>query len=299
MPKAKVYHTISTGYAGLCASICKIKYPQSRLLITEHGIYTRERKMDITIADWSDRDYEAYNPKNNISLYKNMWEDSFEIISKITYKYCDEILSLNLKNNLIQLKEGADEEKVYFVRNGINLNRFNFKERIKIDKENIKVGFLGRVVNIKDVKTFIKAADVVKSKYPTVQFLIAGPTDEDIEYFKSCQDLVNALQLNENVKFIGTVKAEEFLQDIDIMVLTSLSEGQPLVIGEANACGVPCVVTDVGGSAEMVLGGADDKIGPSGIVTKSVNSLQTANGIKKLIEDDSFYNECSKMELKE
>ena len=298
MPKAKVYHTISTGYAGLCASICKIKYPNSRLLITEHGIYTRERKMDITIADWSDRDYEAYNPKNNISLYKNMWEDSFEIISKTTYKYCDEILSLNLKNNLIQIKEGAQEDKVYFVRNGINLSRFNFIERKSINKESIKIGFLGRVVNIKDVKTFIKAADIVKSSYPTVSFLIAGPNDEDIDYFNSCQDLVNALNLKDNVKFIGTVKAEDFLQEIDIMVLTSLSEGQPLVIGEANACGVPCVVTDVGGSAEMVLGGADDTIGPSGIVTKSVNPIQTANGILKFIENEKFYNDCSKNGVK-
>lgn len=294
MPKAKVYHTISTGYAGLCASICKIKYPESRLLITEHGIYTRERKMDITIADWSDRVHEEYNPKNNISLYKNMWEDSFEIISKITYNYSDEILSLNLKNNLIQINEGANKDKVYFVRNGINLSRFSFKERKKVDKNNIKIGFLGRVVKIKDVKTFIKAADILKKHYPNIEFLIAGPTDEDMEYFNSCKDLVHAVKLDNNLKFIGSVQAENFLQTIDIMVLTSLSEGQPLVIGEANACGVPCVVTDVGGSAEMVLGGADDTIGPSGIVTKSVNPIQTAEAIKKLIENEKFYNECSK-----
>merc|ERR1711879_87514 len=87
IPKAKVYHTISTGYAGLYASICKIKYPQSKLLLTEHGIYTRERKMDITISDWADRDYQAYNPKESISLYKNIWAEAFKRISLITYKY--------------------------------------------------------------------------------------------------------------------------------------------------------------------------------------------------------------------
>jgi len=293
IPKAKVYHTISTGYAGLFASLCKIKYPQSRLLITEHGIYTRERKMDITIADWADRDYDAYDPRNNISLYKNMWEDSFELVSKITYQYSNEIISLNYKNNQIQINEGADEEKVYFVRNGINLNRFTFKERKAVDKNNIKIGFLGRVVKIKDVKTFIKAADILSNTYENIEFLIAGPTDEDEEYFENCKSLVSVLSLENKLKFIGTVKSEEFLQEIDILVLTSLSEGQPLVIGEANACGVPCVVTDVGGSAEMILGGAEDTIGPSGVLTRSVNPSETAEGIEELIENPTFYNECS------
>lgn len=293
VPKAKVYHTIATGYAGLFSTICKAKYPESRLLITEHGIYTRERKMDITIADWADRNHEEYDPKNNISLYKNMWEDSFEVISNTTYKYCDEIISLNHKNNQIQIAESAPEEKVYFVRNGINLSRFNFKERKEIDKKNIKIGFLGRVVKIKDVKTFIKAADILNNQYENINFLIAGPTDEDKDYFQSCEDLVKALNLENNLKFIGMVKPENFLQEVDIIVLTSLSEGQPLVIGEANACGVPCVVTDVGGSAEMVIGGAEDTIGPSGVVTKAVNPTQTAKGIEKLIEDKTFYNRCS------
>lgn len=111
IPKAKVYHTISTGYAGLFASICKIQNPHSRLIITEHGIYTRERKMDITIADWADRNYEAYNPANSVLLYKEIWGNAFKLVSKITYKYSDEIISLNEKNNKIQIKEGAKKRK--------------------------------------------------------------------------------------------------------------------------------------------------------------------------------------------
>lgn len=293
LPKAKVYHTISTGYAGLVASLCKIQNPNSRLLLTEHGIYTRERKMDITISDWADRNHDEYNPKNSISVYKDMWEDTFSLISKITYEYCDEILSLNKKNNLIQINEGASEDKVYFVRNGVNLKRFEYKERKEINKEDYKIGFLGRVVKIKDVKTFIKAADIVLKEYPNGKFFIAGPTDEDEDYYETCKDLIEVLKLKEKVIFTGLVKPEEFLQEIDLMILTSLSEAQPLVIAEANACGVPCIATDVGGCAEMILGGAEDRSGKSGLITKSVNPLQTAEAILSLIKSPNLYNQFS------
>ena len=294
VPNAKVYHTISTGYAGLFSSICKIKNPNSRVILTEHGIYTRERKMDITIADWADRNYEAYNPKKTISLYKDIWAEAFKLVSKITYKYCDEIISLNHKNNLIQIKEGAKKKKVFFVRNGINLKKFEFRLREKIDKNNIKIGFLGRVVKIKDVKTFIKAAKIVVDKYPDSKFLIAGPTQEDEAYYESCKVLIESLEINKNVEFIGLVQANEFLEQIDLMILTSLSEGQPLVLGEANACGVPCVATDVGGCKEMLEGAAEDKEGISGIITKSVNPKETANAILEFIENPDFYKNASK-----
>jgi len=293
IPKAKVYHTISTGYAGLFATMCKIQYPESRLMLTEHGIYTRERKMDITIADWADRNYEAYNPKKSISLYKDIWAQSFKLISKITYRYCDEIISLNHKNNMIQIKEGAKKRKVYFVRNGINIQKFKFRLREKIDPTNIKIGFLGRVVKIKDVKTFIKAAKIVVEQFPSAQFLIAGPTDEDKKYFESCKNLISIFELQNNIKFIGLVKPNEFLEDIDLMILTSLSEGQPLVLSEANASGVPCIATDVGGCKEMLEGGAEDVVGHSGIITKSVNPKQTAQAIIRYIEDEEFYKQCS------
>jgi glycosyltransferase involved in cell wall biosynthesis len=293
IPIAKVYHTISTGYAGLFASICKIKHPNSRLMLTEHGIYTRERKMDITIADWSDRNHDAYNPNKNISLYKNIWAKSFQLISNITYKYCDEIISLNEKNNLIQISEGAKRKKVYFVRNGINVERFKFRQRNNINKNSIKLGFLGRVVKIKDVKTFIKAVKIVIDQYPNTEVLVAGPTSEDKEYFKSCQNMIKILKVEENIKFIGLVKPEDFLQEIDLMILTSLSEGQPLVLSEANASGVPCVATDVGGCKEMLEGGAEDSVGISGLITKSVNPSQTANAIIKFIENDELYKKCS------
>ncbi|MBF0431471.1 MAG: GT4 family glycosyltransferase PelF, partial [Fibrobacteria bacterium] len=50
-PAASVYHTVSTGYAGLCSAVAKIK-TGAPVILTEHGIYTRERKIEIQEADW-------------------------------------------------------------------------------------------------------------------------------------------------------------------------------------------------------------------------------------------------------
>jgi len=294
IPEAKLYHTVSTGYAGLFSTLCKIKYPKSKLILTEHGIYTRERKMDITISDWSDRRFNDIDPTKSISAYRDLWEMSFNEISKLTYHYCDKIYSLNKKNNDIQIEEGAEKSKVSFIRNGVSLSKFKYTERKSIER--LKIGFLGRVVKIKDVKTFIKSAAYIVNIYPDIEFLIAGPTEEDKDYYESCLDLVNSLSLSKNIKFLGNVNSANFFKDIDLMVLTSLSEGQPLVIAEANACGVPVVATDVGGCKEMIFGdGVEDTLGQAGEITKPLEPKETAKAILRLIEDPKLYNTYSRI----
>ena len=66
------------------------------------------------------------------------------------------------------------------------------------------IGFLGRIVKIKDVKTFIKSANYVLQKYPNAKFLIAGPTQEDEEYYKICEKLIFSLKLENNINFLDS-----------------------------------------------------------------------------------------------
>src|SRR3546814_18617729 len=87
---------------------------------------------------------------------------------------------------------------------------------------------------------------------------ILGPFDEDPGYCQECRDLVAMLGLGETVKFMGQVKLDDWLGRIDAIVLTSISEAQPLVILEAGAAGVPTVATDVGACREMILGPPDE-----------------------------------------
>jgi len=290
--KNAIYHTVSTGYAGIMASMCKVLYPDSKMILTEHGIYTRERLMEVAISEWPDRDPDIYDPNKGISIYKNMWVSFFSMMSKACYEYADKIISLHHKNNEIQISEGASREKVCKIRNGIDVNRFEFVKRDRVRTPTV-VGFLGRVVKIKDVKTLIKTASIVCSKKESVLFKIAGPYDEDKLYFDECKELVEILGLKNKVLFLGKVDSSAFFKDIDMMILTSLSEGQPLVISEAASCGVPTVATDVGGCREMIEGFGEDSLGSSGIITRSVSPNESAEAIIKMIEDEEFYASCS------
>jgi polysaccharide biosynthesis protein PelF len=95
------------------------------------------------------------------------------------------------------------------------------------------------------------------------------------------------LGLGDNVRFVGKVAASDFLQEIDVMVLTSLSEGLPFALIEAFACGIPAVATDVGACRELIEGRAGNRSvdGSAGIVTAVAEPEQTGEAIARLLND--------------
>ena len=95
-----------------------------------------------------------------------------------------------------------------------------------------------------------------------------GPEDEDAAYAAECRQLAADLGLNGNLRFTGRVRLDDYVP-IDAIVLSSISEAQPLTVLEAGAAGIPSVVTDVGACRELILGRADEepRLGPGGAVT--------------------------------
>ena len=81
LPKADLYHCVATGYAGVLGAMAKHFYG-SRLLISEHGIYTREREEELIKAKWV------------AGIYKNIWIDQFRKMSKLAYSEGTLITSL-------------------------------------------------------------------------------------------------------------------------------------------------------------------------------------------------------------
>src|SRR3546814_16701817 len=90
-------------------------------------------------------------------------------------------------------------------------------------------------------------------------------------------DLVAELGIGNAVQFAGRVDVAQWLPRIDLIVLTSLSEAQPLVILEGGACGVPVVAPDVGSCREMIEGRTPTVDRPGGIVTELVNQIGRAS----------------------
>jgi glycosyltransferase involved in cell wall biosynthesis len=142
------------------------------------------------------------------------------------------------------------------------------------------------VVPIKDLVTFVRACDIALGVVD-VEARVIGPSDEDPGYAARCRQLVARLGRTSNIQFVGPMPPAQIYGDLDLVVLTSFSEGQPLVILEAYAWGVPVVATDVGACREMIEGrGEDDRrIGPSGFVTRVAAPKETAAAIIKLARD--------------
>jgi len=284
LPRARVYHTISTGFAGLLAA--RAAQATGRpAFITEHGIYLLERQIEVMMAEWiGDQIDTGLELERSVRDLRDLWVRAFTSYAEACYAACDPIVALYGENNAVQRRLGAGAERVRAIPNGVDVRRFAHLPDRR-DPARPVVALLGRVVPIKDVKTYIRAAAIVHAARPDIRFVVLGPEDEDPEYAAECTALVAELGLGEALSFEGRVRIEDWMMRIDLLVLTSLSEAQPLVILEGGACGIPVVAPDVGSCREMIegRGGADSDHG--GIVTPLVNPAATAQAIRRIMDD--------------
>jgi glycosyltransferase involved in cell wall biosynthesis len=271
--EADIYHSASTGYSGILATALSIKSTKPYLL-SEHGIYAREREEELLKAKWVK------------GIYKKFWIDFFYSISIASYKQASIVTSLFNSNRDIQLSLGVAEIKSIITPNGINYKNLNIE---RVEHAGINIGAILRVVPIKDIMTLIRAFSIVKRKTSEVKLYIIGPTEEDVSYYEQCLNLVKLLEVEDDVIFTGRVDIKEYLGIIDIMILTSISEGQPLVILEGWAAKIPFVSTDVGSCRDMLTG--DEFEGDCGIVTKLASPSDTANALLTLIESPEIRHE--------
>ena len=289
IPPAKLYHLVSTGYAGMAGVVAKLRTGRP-LVLSEHGIYVKERKIEINRADWIYTEPEKIvKVKTRPGILKEFWINNFLILGKLCYEYCDQIITLFQGNQEIQKEFGAPTDRLKIIPNGVKTKVFGPLRHVERPSDGVsRVGFIGRVVPIKDVKCFIKACKLCADKLPGVEFLILGPTDEDPQYFSECQTLVEMLGMQDQITFYGPVDVKEYYPRLDVSVLTSISEGQPLIILEASCSGVPTVATGVGSCAELLLGRTeeDKALGPSGMITNIGRPDETGEALIKLLTDE-------------
>lgn len=257
-PDARVYHTVSTGYAGLLGALLAQRRARP-LILSEHGIYTKERKIDLNQADWVDavRPGRAPAPRGGSSM-RALWIRYFEGLGKLTYRAADPIISLYDGNRARQHQDGADPARTRVIVNGVDVDRFLPGLAQRSARPPKTVGLIGRIVPIKDVKTFIRAMRHVIDAVPDAEGLIVGGSDEEPEYAAECEALVRGLGLTERVHFLGHRDVREIFPRLGVLMLSSVSEAQPLAVLEAFASGVPCVTTDVGACREQIEGGSDE-----------------------------------------
>ncbi len=287
LPKAKLYHTISTGYAGLLAARAALETGRPALL-TEHGIYTNERRIELLMADWVadtvDKGHALDDPRFDL---RDMWVRAFEAYARTCYEGAAEVVTLYEDNQRLQRVLGAEPAKLRVIANGIDIDKFGTVTPPPTDARPT-MALIGRVVPIKDVETFITAAKIAAERVPGLRALIMGPLDEDADYVERCRALVDELGLAGTIEMTGTVNVLDYLSQIHVVVLSSLSESQPLVVLEAGAAGIPFVATNVGSCREIIEGraGEEPRLGAGGIVTDLVAPDQIAAAVVALLQDE-------------
>ncbi|HET7839135.1 MAG TPA: GT4 family glycosyltransferase PelF [Rectinemataceae bacterium] len=238
-PAADVYHSLSTGFAGLAALAAKVRRG-APFLLTEHGLYHKEREIEIRKASF----VKGYQ--------RDMWTRLYNRIAELCYRNAELCTSLFEDNRGHQLGLGATRERTVVIPNGIDVERYSVQRQRR--DEFFNVGFVGRIVPIKDVKTFLVAAKLVLEAEPRARFHLIGPEDEDKGYAAECRRLAADLRIDDRVDFVGRHDVRDYYRFLDVVVLTSVREAQPLVILEAYAAGIPVVSTDVGNVAELLEG---------------------------------------------
>ncbi|MFZ4615751.1 MAG: GT4 family glycosyltransferase PelF [Rectinemataceae bacterium] len=272
LPPADLYHTVSTGLAGLVAIAAKARTGKP-VMLTEHGLYHKERELEIRRATFV-RGYQ-----------RDMWSKAYTRLAALCYSHADLVVTLFEKNRRAEIELGANEDRCLVIPNGIDIERFASIPRRP--RPGIHIGLVGRIVPIKDIKSFLVMAKIVADRMPEARFWIIGPTDEDQTYYEECLRLATSLGLDDRLTFTGRADVKEYYSFLDVLVLSSVREAQPLVILEGWAAGIPCVSTAVGDIPELL--DHDERLlsspkDPARQAENVINLLQDTNRIEALRE---------------
>ena len=186
-----------------------------------------------------------------------------------------------VKQNLAD--NGFPEKKIALIYSGVGQVREldteeknRIKDRLGIRPEEIVVGIVARLAEVKGHKYFLDAAEIISRDNGNVRFLIAGAGPKE----KDLRELVFRRGLTDRVIFTGFVEnIYEIFNILDINVISSLSEAICLSLIEGMFVGKPAVAADIGGIPEVVKDGYNGYLVPAG------NSGRLADGILKLIRD--------------
>ncbi len=207
---------------------------------------------------------------------------------------CKSIIKYNLKkaDHIFSTSYNMAKETQLYTKKDIKITPFGVDTSLfrpdgmysRKDNEKIIIGTVKTLSKVYGIDFLIKAFSLVKKKYPDkdIELHIAGKGEQE-EYLKNlCKDL----DIIEDVKFLGYLDNQENVvrtfNTFDIAVFPSLSESFGVAALEAQSCGIPVIVTDVGGFPEVV----KDKT--TGLIINKGDLNQLYSAIKYLIDNEDI-----------
>lgn len=235
LPPCDVMHASVAGLCALPAIAAKAVYG-TPLVLTEHGVYLRERVLALARAGF---------PFSDRSVKKNL----FSAIARAVYAASDIIAPVCAYNTTWERFYGVPEERARVIYNGVDEQRFTVSETWP---QTPTVVAVLRIDPLKDVATLISSAQYVRKHIPDVRYEIWGPVHDE-DYDTICRALVEELALGDTVFFMGSTRdPNAAYARASVVALSSISEGFPYTVIEAMMCAKPVVATDVGGIREAI-----------------------------------------------
>ncbi|MFD3651962.1 GT4 family glycosyltransferase PelF [Streptomyces sp. NPDC058620] len=261
-PEAGVAHAVSGGVAVL-PGLAALERHGVPLLLTEHGVYLRER-------------YLGYRTAPYRWPVKALVLGFFRLLAEETYRRAALITPGNRYNRLWEERGGAAPESIRTVYNGVDPAAFPPAGPEPADPV---LSWAGRVDPIKDLETLIRAFALVRARVPAARLRLFGGTPRGGEAYRDrCEALAAELGHADAVTFEGRV---EDIKDAyaagNVVMLSSISEGFPFTLIEAMSCGRATVSTDVGGVREAV--------GDTGLVVPPRDPAAMAAAALELLAD--------------
>ena len=192
--------------------------------------------------------------------------NSVSFYSRIMTKANAVICVSNSIKEYIQKNYNTPEEIITIIPRGIDLELFN---PLNIDKEFIKsfkkeynledkfiISSVGRVTQLKDYETFIKAVNIVKKDMPNVVALIVGGVRSDKEdYLNSLKELIKNLDLKDNIIFTGSQAKVSEIYSLSNVVISSSKKPESFgrAVAESIAMNTAVIATNHGGVKDIII----------------------------------------------
>jgi glycosyltransferase involved in cell wall biosynthesis len=213
---------------------------------------------------------------------------AYRAFERVGYLAGGEVVSVTEKNRRVVIERGwVREDRICVIAPCVEMAQLAPRSGPRRVLSHLGVRENERVVAMvaslkppKDPIGFLDAAHLLAARFPDVRFVLVG--DGDMR--PQVEAHANRLHLRERVLFTGWLDGiENLYPDLDVLALPSFSEGLPLTLIEARACGVPTVATRVGGVEELI---AD---GENGLLVTPGNPSELALAIGRLLGERETY----------
>jgi len=201
------------------------------------------------------------------------------------------VVSDYLKKALVKMKFPSD--RITRIHNGTDINQFNipgrgqFRNELGCQNGTKLVGMIANLRESKGYEYFIRAAHKVAAADGQVRFIAVGQIDKTIG--ENMRKLVHDSHLADRFLFLGFRRdVPTILRDLDLFVLSSITEGFSLATVEAMAAGKPVIATRSGGPEEII----DDGI--NGVLVPPADADALAHKIRELLDNPDRAEELAR-----